>query len=81
VEHSWNVRVQAACVRLHYDGSSTDQFECPQLGIDETNCLSCRAEPDCIYSAKKIYGNTCDVISVGESVSSRITKSDHGRIA
>lgn len=24
-------------------------------GVDTTNCLSCPAEPDCIYSAKKIY--------------------------
>lgn len=27
----------------------------PALAGDATNCLSCRAEPECIYSAKKIY--------------------------
>ncbi|KAI5805473.1 hypothetical protein DFH27DRAFT_372995 [Peziza echinospora] len=27
----------------------------PRLAGDATNCLSCRAEPDCVYSAKKIY--------------------------
>lgn len=27
----------------------------PEVAVDATNCLSCPAEPDCIFSAKKIY--------------------------